>query len=153
MWDELPVAALDFSSLLVCVVFLPQGGGFVGIRIGRTIVPPIVHSLEALLNFVSVPPFTDVEFPDRARPLVVNQRATTDTKFSNGTWHQKMNNRRDDKASTHRKYNLSLCLQSLQKMNDRRDDGAIYPYAYKASTLGQKAHTHQNRTKIQCHNG
>ena len=43
MWDELPVAALDFSSLLVCVVFLPQGGGFVGIRIDRTIVPPIVH--------------------------------------------------------------------------------------------------------------
>ena len=54
MWDELPVAALDFSSLLVCVVFLPQGGGFVGIRIDRTIVPPIVHFLEALLNFVSV---------------------------------------------------------------------------------------------------
>ena len=32
--------------------------------------------------------------------------------------------------------------QSLQKMNDRRDDGAIYPYAYEASTLGQKDHTH-----------
>ena len=46
LWDELPVAALGFSSLLVCVVFLPQGGGFVGIRIGRTIVPPIVYFLE-----------------------------------------------------------------------------------------------------------
>ena len=54
LWDELPVAALGFSSLLVCVVFLPQGGGFVGIRIDRTIVPPIVHFLEALLDFVSV---------------------------------------------------------------------------------------------------
>ena len=57
LWDELPVAALDFSSLLVCVVFLPQGGGFVGIRIDHTIVPPIVHFLEALLNFVSAVAF------------------------------------------------------------------------------------------------
>ena len=46
LWDELPVAALGFSSLLVCVVFLPRGGGFVGIRTGRTIVPPIVYFLE-----------------------------------------------------------------------------------------------------------
>ena len=29
LWDELPVAALGFSSLLVCVGLLPQGGGFV----------------------------------------------------------------------------------------------------------------------------
>ena len=64
----------------------------------------------------------------------------------------KKNNRRDDKA-THQKYNLSLCLQSLQKMNNRRDDGAIYPYAYKASTLGQKDHTYQKRTETQCRNG
>ena len=78
--------------------------------------------------------------------------ATTDTKFSKGTWHQKCN-RRDDKASTHRKYNLSLCLQSLQKMNHRRDHGAIYPYAYEASTLGQKDHTYQKQTEIQCRNG
>ena len=40
------------------------------------------------------------------------------------------------------------------KMNNRRDDKAthqkaqIYPYAYKASTLEQKAHTHQHKTKL-----
>ena len=46
----------------------------------------------------------------------------------------KMNNRRDDKASTHREYNLSLCLQSL------------HPGA-------ERPHTHRKRTEIQCHNG
>ena len=57
--------------------------------------------------------------------IVVIQRATTDTKFSKGTWHQKMNNRRDDKA-THQKYNLSLCLQSLHP-------GAESPHTPKAN--------------------
>ena len=31
LYDELPVVALDFGSLLVCVGFVLQGGGFVGV--------------------------------------------------------------------------------------------------------------------------